>query len=85
MQIWSLERRWLGLSVDSCLANAPNIIGSCLVLHSICETRGDHSSDEWMVEEGSHNSGGGTSTTATAPGSTTAIRVTIEMMPNSYD
>ena len=50
------------MSVDSHLANVPNIIGSCLVLHNIWETCGSHCSDEWIVEEGSHNSGSGTST-----------------------
>ena len=59
------------LSVDSHLANFPNIIGSC-ILHNISETQGDHRSNEWMVEEGSHNSGGATSTTATILGSSTA-------------
>ncbi len=37
------------------LAHVPNIIGSCIVLHNISETNGDHWSDEWMVDEGSHN------------------------------
>ena len=50
-------------SIDSHLANVPNA-ESRTPLH-ICETRGVHCLDEWMVEEGSHNSGGGTSTTAT--------------------
>ena len=59
----------LALSVDSHLASVPNIIGSFIVLHNFCKTHGDH---EWMVEEGSHNSGGSTVAIATTPGSTTA-------------
>ena len=40
VHIWSLERR-LALTVDFHLANVPNIIGSCIVLHNICKTHGD--------------------------------------------
>ena len=87
-----LKGRWVALSVDSYLANVPNIIGPCIVLHNICKTHGGHCSDEWMVEEGSHNSGGGTSTTATTPGSSIATvrdtiataRDTIEMNSSSH-
>ena len=72
----------MALSVDSHLA-VTNIIGSSIVLHNrssmvlhnwstivlhtICETCGKYCLDEWMVEEESHNSGGCTSNTATAP------------------
>ena len=47
MHIWLLERRWVALSVDFHMANVPNVIGSCIVLHSIWETHRDCYSDEW--------------------------------------
>ena len=60
------------VSVDSHLANVPSIIVSCIVLHNICKTHGSHCLDKWTVEEGSHNSGGGTPAIAITPDSTTA-------------
>ena len=60
----------VALFVDTHYANVPNIFGSCIVVHNICKTCGDHRSNEWMVKEGSHDSGHGTSTTATTQGST---------------
>lgn len=71
-----LKGRWRCLlkRIDSHLDNVPNIIASCIVLHNICETCGDQCSDEWIVVEERHNTGGTSATTAIVPGSATAIR-----------
>ena len=71
-QVWSPLKRGVAVSVDSHLANIPSIIVSCIVLHNICKTHGGHCLDKWTVEEGSHNSGGGTAAIATTPDCTTA-------------
>ena len=69
-----LKGRWRCLlkRIDSNLANVPNMIGSCIVLHNICETCGDQCSEEWMVD---HSTGGISTTAATTPGSTTATAI----------
>ena len=58
--------------LDSYLANVPNIIASCIVLHNICETGGDQCSHEWIVEQ--HASSTFATTTAVVHGSAAAIR-----------
>ena len=61
-------------------------IWTCPNNYWVMQTRGDHCSDEWMVEEESHNSESFTSTIATTPGSSIATaRDTIEMNSSSHD
>lgn len=72
-----LKGRWRCLlkRIDSHLANVPNIIASCIVLHNICEFYGDHCSEEWVVDEGNSNPTGGGSTSSTTSSSTTATAI----------
>ena len=64
VHIRPLEMRWVMLLLTPIWLMSQTLFGHAL-LHNISKTHGDHCSDEWMVEEGSHNSGGATSTTAT--------------------
>ena len=38
--------KWLDVSV----ADVPNIVAACCVLHNMCEIHGNSFNDEWMVE-----------------------------------
>ena len=71
-----LKGRWRCLlkRIDSNLINIPNMIGSCVVLHNICEMYGDHCSNEWIVEEGSANGTSASTTTASSSTTATAVR-----------
>ena len=48
-----LKGRWRCLlkRMDYHLHNVPNIVASCVVLHNLCETFGDHCEDEWIYHE----------------------------------
>ena len=60
-----LKGRWRCLlkRLDSQLANVHNIVGSCVILHNICELYGDYCSEEWMVHEERSPASGGMSLT----------------------
>ena len=45
-----LKGRWRCLQkrLDFKLSNVPNVVGSCVVLHNICEQYGDSCPEEWI-------------------------------------
>ena len=37
--------------LDYNIANVPNVVAACVLLHNMCEMFGDHCSDEWVYHE----------------------------------
>ena len=68
-----LKGRWRCLQkrLDFKLANVPNVVGSCVVLHNICEQFGDACLEEWLEAEQENTPTHPTPTTA--PVTTPAI------------
>ena len=47
-----LKGRWRCLlkRLDISVADVPNVVAACCVLHNVCEIHGDGFNDEWMVD-----------------------------------
>jgi len=37
--------------LDYNIANVPNVVAACVVLHNMCEMFGDHCTDEWVYHK----------------------------------
>ena len=48
-----LKGRWRCLSkrIDYNIANVPNVVAACVVLHNMCEMFGDPCADDWVYHE----------------------------------
>ena len=75
-----LKGRWRCLlkRMDCQLSNVPNIVGSCVTLHNICELYGDHCSDEWIIDEEGPTGIGATSASTQTGTAATEIRDAIK-------
>lgn len=78
-----LKGRWWILlkRIDSKLANIPNLVVSCVVLHSMCEMYGDYCSNNWISREDTTHQNS-TSTTSRAPTTSSTTTATLIQMPS---
>ena len=52
-----LKGRWRCLMkrMDTSIANVPNVVATCVVLHNFCELHGDYCQPDWVSGTDSHN------------------------------